>query len=263
MTDKGEWGFSGGAAMEPAPPAEPGAAETAPVPARETAPVPKDPQYVEDPYKDILLPTMPVGEELMRNQIGQYQWIYEMSLLKDPTIFFLVWKIFFWILVGIFGFTMLVDLLQGWGGEAILNSLRMLGYFLIGMTVLVSLGYLIYAAIMGGKYIVKFTMDEEGVNHEQIPAQAEKARKIGMITTAVGAMTGNFTTMGVGMNASARTEMYSAFARVRKVKLYPRRGLIKLNGILKHNQVYVSKGDYEFVRDYILARCVNAKKKPK
>ncbi len=250
---------AGGAAMQPGPTPAP---VTAPVPAQDTAPVPRDPQLVEDPYAGILQPPTPVGEDMMRNQLGQYQWIYEMSLLKNPTFFFLVWKIFFWILVGIFGFTMLVDLFQGWGGEAVLNSLRMLGWFLIGMTVLVSLGYLIYAAIMGGKYIVKFTMDEEGINHEQIPAQAAKAQKIGMITTAVGAMTGNFTTMGVGMNA-AQTEMYSAFAKVRKVKLYPRRGLIKLNGILKHNQVYASKGDYEFVRDYILARCVNAKKKPK
>ena len=78
----------------------------------------------------------------------------------------------------------------------------------------------------------------------------------------VGAMTGNFTTMGVGMNAQ-RSEMYTAFARVRNVKLYPRRGLIKLNGILQHNQVYVTKGDYEFVRDYILTRCVNVRKKKK
>lgn len=256
MDDRNGNAYSGGAAMQPAPDPE------IPIPMQEAAPVPRDPQFVEDPYAGILLPPTPVGEEIMRNQLGQYQWVYEMSLLKNPTIFFLVWKIFFWILIGIFGFTMLFDLIQGWGGEQLLGSLRMLGYFLIGMTVLVGLGYLIYAAIMGWKYIVRFTMDEEGVNHEQIPAQAVKAQKIGMITTAMGAMTGNFTTMGVGMNAQ-RSEMYTAFARVRKVKLYPRRGLIKLNGILQHNQVYVTKGDYEFVRDYILARCVNVRKKKK
>ena len=219
--------------MEQAPSPEPAVQETAPVPAPEAAPVPRDPQFVEDPYAGIFLPPTPVGEELMRNQTGQYQWVYEMSLLKNPTIFFLVWKIFFWILVGIFGFTMLVDLFQGWGGEAVLNSLRMLGYFLIGMTVLVGVSYLIYAAIMGGKYIVKFEMDEKGINHKQVDAQAAKARKIGMITTALGAMTGNFTTMGVGMNAQ-RTEMYTAFDKVRRVKLYPRRGLIKLSCLLNH-----------------------------
>lgn len=253
MDDWNGSGFSGGTAMQAAPDPEPSA------PSPETPPVPRDPQYVEDPYSGLLPPPTPVGEEVGRKGTGQYQWIYEMSLLKNPDIFFLVWKIFFWILIGIFGFTMLVDVFQGWGGEQLLGSLRMLGYFLIGMTVLVGISYLIYAAIMGWKYVVKFEMDEQGINHKQIDAQAAKGQKIGMITTAVGAMTGNFTTMGVGMNAQ-RTEMYSAFDKVRKVKLYPRRGLIKLNGILQRNQVYVTPGDYEFVRDYILARCVNAKK---
>lgn len=252
-----DWNEStGGAAMQPAP-----ALETSPVPAQETAPVPRDPQFVEDPYAGILLPPTPVGEEMMRNQYGQYTWFYELNLLKNPTIFILVWKIFFFIILGIFAFTTLVDVFEG-SFEVILRTLPILGYFMIGMTVLVGISYLIYAAIMGGKYIVKFEMDEQGINHQQVPAQAAKAEKIGMITTAVGAMTGNFTTMGIGMNAQ-RSEMYTAFERVRKVKLYPRRGLIKLNCRLTHNQVYVTKGDFEFVRDYILARCVNVKKKKK
>ena len=247
-------GFGGGSAMQAQPP-EP----AAPAQAQETAPVYRDPQFVEDPYGDIFSPPMPVGEEVMRSPVGQYQWIYEMNLLKNPTIFLLVWKIFFFVLLGIFAFTTLIDLF-GDNADVIPGSLKIFGYFLIGMTVLVGLSYLIYAAIMGGKYIVQFEMDEQGINHKQIAAQAKKAQEIGMITTALGAMTRNYTTMGVGMNAQ-RTEMYTSFAKVRKVKLYPRRGLIKLNERLNHNQVYVTPGDYEFVRDYILARCVNVKKK--
>ena len=255
MDDRNGNAYSGGAAMQPAPTPE------IPIPVQQEAPAPREPQLVEDPYAGILLPPTPVGEEMMRNRYGQYVWFYELNLLKNPTVFLLVWKIFFFIILGIFAFTALMDLFEGRFG-VILGTLPILGYFLIGMTVLVGISYLIYAAVMRGKYVVKFEMDEKGINHKQVPAQAAKAEKIGMITTAVGAMTGNFTTMGVGMNAQ-RSEMYTAFARVRKVKLYPRRGLIKLNGILQHNQVYVTKGDYEFVRDYILTRCVNVRKKKK
>lgn len=258
MIDRNDGFGPGGMAMEPAPQEETAAV---PVREREAAPVPREPRFVEDPYAGILQPPAPVGEEIMRNQMGQYCWIYEMSLLKNPTIFLLVWKIFFFVILGIFAFTMLISLFEG-NAEQIPESLPILGYFLIGMTVLVGISYLIYAAIMGWKYIVKFEMDEQGINHKQLDIQARKAEAIGMITTAVGAMSRNVTTMGIGMNAQ-RTEMYTSFAKVRKVKLYPRRGLIKLNERLNHNQVYVTPGDYAFVRDYILARCVNLKKKKK
>ena len=112
---------------------------------------------------------------------------------------------------------------------------------------------------MGGKYIIEFEMDEKGVNHKQIPFQAEKARKIGEITALAGSAKGSFTTTGIGMNAT-RTEMYSDFSKTRKVKSYPRRNLIKVNGLLSRNQVYAMSEDFEFVKDYIISHCDNLKK---
>ncbi len=101
-------------------------------------------------------------------------------------------------------------------------------------------------------------MDEKGITHKQTPSQAKKAQKLGRITMIAGAASGSIGTIGAGMNAQ-RTEMYSEFAKVRKVKAYPRRGLIKVNERLGHNQVYAAKEDYEFVSNYIVARCVNIK----
>ena len=66
------------------------------------------------------------------------------------------------------------------------------------------------------------------------------------------------TTAGVGMTA-ARTEMYTEFARVKRIKSYPRRGLIKLREGLSHNQVYTAKEDFAFVEGYIRSRCPDAK----
>ena len=186
---------------------------------------------------------------------GKYHWIYEVCLYKDLSIFFLVWKIFFFIFLGIFGIIMIAD--AQWGIEQILNDLKVLGIVLAGFTVLTILGYSLYAAIMGGKYVVEFIMDETGINHKQVEEQAKKARKIAQITSMAGVATHNLTTTGIGM--SARTEMYSEFVKVKRYKIYPRRGLIKLKETLEHNQVFVCKEDFEFVKDYIVSRCVNAK----
>ncbi|MBO4392312.1 MAG: zinc ribbon domain-containing protein [Clostridia bacterium] len=190
---------------------------------------------------------------------GKYRWRYEMSLFKNPTYFWLVWKIFFFIILGIFAFITIIDAFD-WGIEHAAENLPMLLYFLIGMTVITIIGYLIYAAIMGGKYIVDFEMDENGINHAQAAKQAKKAKAIGTATMVAGLATGRLTTVGVGLNAQ-RTEMYSDFNRVKKVKAYPRKNTIKVNETLNHNQVYASDEDFEFVKNFIVSHCPNLKNK--
>lgn len=189
---------------------------------------------------------------------GKYRWTYEMSLFKNPTIFLLIWKIFFFIFLGVFAVVNISDFIK-WGPEKALENLPVLGYLLLGMTAVVGLGYLIYAAIMGGKYIVEFEMDEKGIKHKQTPSQAKKAQKLGRITMIAGAASGSIGTIGAGMNAQ-RTEMYSEFAKVRKVKACPHRHLIKVNEFLEHNQIYAAKEDFEFVKDYIISHCSNIKR---
>ncbi len=192
---------------------------------------------------------------------GKYRWIYEMPILRNPTIFILVWKIFFFIILGIFVFLFIADAFNGnLDNELIIENLKFFAYFIIGMTLIVGLSMLIYAAIMGGKYIVMFEMDENSINHKQLPNQAKKAKAITDITVIAGIATGNLSTVGIGMNA-ARTEMSSDFATVRKVRCYPHRDLIKLDEPFCHNQVYAEKTDYEFVRNYIFEQCKNAKVK--
>ena len=205
-------------------------------------------------------PVEQVTANILRCADGKYRWIYDMNLLKNPTIFLLVWKIFACILAGIFLFTTIVDFIS-WPGEflaSLLNGLRVFGWLFLGMTVLVAMSCLIYAAMMGGKYSVLFEMDEEGVNHKQLTWQREKAERLSVLTIMAGFAAGNVTAMGAGMNA-ARSEMYSSWDSVRRVKCRPRRGLIKVNGILRRNQVYAAPEDFDFVRDYILSHCPNLK----
>ena len=188
---------------------------------------------------------------------GKYRWTYSKSLFKDPTIFLLIWKIFFFILLGIVAFILLLGLIDG--SLPSLRDLAVFGYILLGMTLLVGVGYLLYALIMGGYYTVEFEMDEKGINHRQIAAQAEKAKKLGKATALAGAASGRIGAIGAGIGAQ-RTEMYTDFSKVRKVKTYPRRDLIKVNERFGHNQVYASKDDFVFVSDYIISHCKNVKR---
>ena len=191
---------------------------------------------------------------------GKYRWTYEVNLFRNPTILLLIWKIFFFIILGIFAFVVLISSGSShfwWDG--FLDTAKVFGFILVGMVVLTALGYLIYAAIMGGKYIVEFEMDEKGVRHKQTAKQAKKAEKLGQAAMAAGAASGSAETAGAGLNAQ-RTEMYTEFAKVRKVKAYPRRDLIKVNERLGHNQVYAAKENFMFVKDYIVSHCPNIKK---
>ncbi len=200
-----------------------------------------------------------VTERVTLCEDGKYRWRYDVNLFKNPTIFWLVWKILLFSFLAIFLFVFVSDAINwGLGAEIIIRNLKFLAYFLIGMTAVTALGYSVYAAIMGGKYCVVFEMDEVGINHRQTENQAKKAKKLGAVTAAAGAAAGSFSAMGVGIN-STRTEMYSEFAGVKRVKAYPRRNLIKVNGTLSHNQVYAVPEDYEFVKSFIISHCTNLK----
>ena len=224
-------------------------------------------QYAQQRYAQVSAEStgFSAGRQITKNIIlgsdGKFRWVYEMSLFRNPTIFLLVWKIFIFIAAGIFAFMLLINLFEGnLDGEALLDYLKFFGIALLVITALVAISCLIYAAIMGGKYIVLFEMDENGINHAQVPSQAKKALGISAAAFTVGLLTGNHTAFAGGM-ASANTEMYTLFAKTRKVRFYPRRDLIKIRTLLFRNQIYAKKEDFDFVRGYILAR-VPDKAKP-
>lgn len=199
-----------------------------------------------------------ISENIVLSPDGKYRWQYDVDLLKNPTVLFLLLKILLIPLVAIFAFTTIIDLIK-WGSKNFLANFKIFGIVFLVLVALIFVSYLIYAAIMRGKYSVIFEMDERGINHRQIPAQAKKAQKIATFTTVAGVAGGSLSTVGAGAAAS-RTEMYSEFSKVRKAKVYRRRNLIKLTERLEHNQIYVADADFDFVSNYILSRCTNLKK---
>ncbi|MBO4674454.1 MAG: zinc ribbon domain-containing protein [Bacteroidaceae bacterium] len=191
---------------------------------------------------------------------GKYRWIYALNMWKNPTILLLVVKIFFWIFVGIWALMILFHICEyKWDWDTIWGMtwpfLILMGVF----AVITLLAYAIIAGMYGGKYIVRFTMDEQGILHEQIPSQAKKAQKLGAVTAVAGALTGKPAMVGLGVSSAARTSMSSDFASVRSVKAYKRTNVIKIREILSNNQVYVRDEDFDFVYNYIKSHCPRVK----
>lgn len=186
---------------------------------------------------------------------GKYRWTYEFSMLKNPMILLTVFKIFFWIAVGLFVFLNLLDLFNGHFSTENLpeigkTALIMLGVF-FGLSLL---SYFILACIYGWKYCVCFEMDDKGIRHIQLPKQFKKAQAIAWVTTMAGFAGGSPGTAGAGLLAGARSELSTEFCKVKKIRVKRRFNTIKLDSPLNHNQIYADPEDIDFVIDYIRSR---------
>lgn len=197
------------------------------------------------------------GKEVRLCSDGKYRWVYEMNMLKNPTIFFTVLKV---MMISL-GIVWLFGLVIGIGNMSLdyfLFWTKLTGIMIGIFFVLTIIGVLVTAAVLG-KYVVLFEMDEKEVTHIQMPRQVKKAEVIGLITALVGAMAKSPTTIGAGVLATAKTKSTSEFVNVRRVKARRRFNLIKVNQLLDRNQVYVADEDFDFVYNFIKSRCINAK----
>ena len=199
------------------------------------------------------------GSRVALCEDGKYRWTYPLDMLKNPSILFVLLKIFFFLL----SIPLLIALISAaanndwqkiWDGFIKIWLIVMVVFFVI-----ILISYLIVVWMNGGKYVVNFTMDEKRLIHEQVPVQYERARKVGILAALVGIFAKRPAAAGAGALAASRDTSVSVFDKVRRIK--PRRGqnLIKVNQSLERNQVYVPDEDFDFVLDFIRKHCPNAK----
>ena len=186
---------------------------------------------------------------------GKYRWIYEYHMMKNPIIIFVVYKIFGGILLVSWAVFCLIFLEGGEGWDGIWGMTKVTLLLAAIFFVLIPLGYTLTAATNGWKYVVLFEMDDNGLVHRQMQAQVKKAKAIGWLTVLAGLASGNPTTVGIGLTSATKTSSVSNFAKVRSVKSLRRWNTIKVNEPMSKNQVYVEKEDFDFVYQYIVARC--------
>jgi len=185
---------------------------------------------------------------------GKYRWHYALNMFTNPSVLLVVVKIFFWIFVAIFGVVFTMDMIN-WGWETARENLKVFGIVAAVFFGVVLLGYLIVAAMYHGKYEVIFEMDENGLVHRQVDAQFKKAQKLGALTALAGAASGHPGRVGTGMMAASKSASISTFAKVRRVKAYRWRNLIKVSEPFSKNQVYCRKEDFDFVLGFIRDHC--------
>ena len=211
-----------------------------------------------DSVPEIAVGNLPENGRVQRCADGKFRWIYEFSMLKNPGILFTIMKVLALCSCAPALITVLSSIGDE-GVEAFVSGAQVLGVLSLIMLPLSLLSYFILAALYGWKYIVLFEMDEEGVTHIQQDKQFKKAQGIAWLNMFLG-VAGNKPGMtGRGLALMTKNSMTSDFATVKKVTCKANRSTIKLDQPFNHNQVYVDKADWEFVRDYITKRCKSAK----
>lgn len=211
-----------------------------------------EPRLVQDP-------SLPEG--IFRDENGAYHWVYHLNMLRNPAPILTVFKVFFLVISGISVFFFVISLL---GGTGLKDSLRFYIIMFFGMNalffVLGSIAWGIMTLRRGARYTIEHMMNEELVAYLQTPEEQERSRQIGALAVAAGAISGNLSTMGIGLTQGSMNGAFvSRYPDVKAVIASRRFHLIKVNNVLQHNQIYAYPHQYDFVWSFITSHCPNAK----
>ncbi len=181
----------------------------------------------------------------------KYRWTYEMSLFKNPTVFLATAKaVGIAVAVTVFIIGLISLIADGFSADSF-RFVGQLALILCGIfAALLVLGYLLYAAIMGGYYIVNFTMDEKTVVLSQSPKQAKKAENIGTAAMIMGAVTHTRGAVSAGYAASSHMTSTVEFSRVKKVVADKKHSVIKIHSV-GWDHVYADGVDFDFAAEWI------------
>lgn len=191
---------------------------------------------------------------------GKYRWVYDVPMLKNPSILFEV----YWVLMVSCAIVWVIAMLiGGCTGDLKLtmvwDSIKNFPLVAAFLFVLGWVGYFFVAWYYGWKYSILFIMDEKEVVHEQLKSTTHKARVIGKLTALGGAAGGKVGMVGMGALIATRTSMTTSLDDVRRLIPCRRMNLIKVNERFSRNRVFVADEDFEFVYDFLRQHCHNAR----
>ena len=145
-------------------------------------------------------------------------------MYRNPTIFYVIANMF---LICYLVCVVLFSVINFCLDEEVLSSILMLtGVFLFLFLITIP-AYLVIAAIMGGTYAALFVMDENGIEHHQMPKKVKKLQLINTIGGWIGAAKGDLSMVGLKL-----TEAWYSW-----------------------NHIYVDDHDYDWVCQYIKDHC--------
>ena len=194
---------------------------------------------------------MEAGDRVAKGEDGVLCWTYALDLWHNPVLYLFVAKVFLWISIPM---GLLAMSLGDW---SLMPGLVVALAIVAGFQLLWGIGYVGWALIARGVCRFHYEMDDEAV--ALVPERAERERRaaLGLALGAIGIAAGR-PLQAAGQMAglhAASVDSVMPFRSVRRVKdRYRRYDLICLRSRLGGLQVFVNRGDYSLVFNYIARR---------
>ncbi len=132
-------------------------------------------------------------------------------------------------------------------------------YFIILIIVTLVLTALVII-LTGNKYSIRYELGPQGVKFISLPKQQIKNKNIAKLLMFFGAAKGSHTSVGVGMIASARQNMYTDWRKVRKIIYQKRRRTIALKcSDMTKNILFCSQENADEVFNAVSYYCSKAR----
>lgn len=200
----------------------------------------------------------PLPKGITRDEQGNYRWTYRLNMLKTPVVRNMMIKIMFLCCLGVGVFFALIQLITGEDLDEIVRGFCVIVFGIGGgLSVITFIVYYIVISIHGVIYTVDHIMNEKGIEHIQSPEENERSKKMKKLVFVLNLITMDPAMMGMTM--AAKEHLVSEYKDVKKVIAARRYGLIKVNNALQHNHIYAYPEQYEFVWNYIVSNCPDAK----
>ncbi len=196
---------------------------------------------------------------MIQDEKGIYHWIYEMDMKQDRSILRLILKIVLWCMIGILALIMILCLHDGMSLSAFMENAWIILLCLAVIIAICFFAYWLVSKMYGGRYVMLYDMDEEGIAFSQTYDEAEKTRLLAAFSSLAGAAVGNHGLAASGMAAAGNTGGYSRFAKVRRVTVKKNENRIDLYSPFLLNMIYIDPKDFDFVEEFICKRCTKAR----
>ena len=205
---------------------------------------------------DFLSLTTEEAEQLGLNAIfeeedGTYDWIYCMNMMKDRSMFSFYFKV-----VGLCFLPIVIMMI--WMAA---SSRLSMSTFLItmlsfgGVLLVVVFAIWLVNTMYGGKYMLIYQMNNEGITFSQTTDQAAMTRAVAAASAAVSAAGGNTGGVISGTGMTLRANAYhSKFEKVRSVKGKRADNLIWVKEGITTYTMYAPLEDAAFVKEYVRVR---------
>ncbi len=193
--------------------------------------------------------------EFKQGEDGRYRWQYDMDMVRNKSIVWIVFKILGICMAGLW---MLMTFLFAKDGGFFPHMFLIMTLIFIGVTAaFFALTYLIYvimAKIKGGTYVLRYEMDGDGVSIVQSRRTTERNKAMGTAVVAGALATGKLAGAGPAAAMMLSEEIaHTYFANVRRVIEMRKYDLIEIHEVVGANQIYAAPEIYDQVLAFIRA----------